>query len=131
MLETDIIDFKLDPVTGDIVITTDIQFSSGLSGVVQAVRTRLGTFKGEIFYDLTEGVAWLVRDGVEQAILGTKPFNEVLARKEIRDCILSTPGVVEILELKLDLSSARVLTVTWKARTEFGDTPLDKLTIGG
>lgn len=134
MLETDILDFKIDPVTGDLVITTDLQLSSGLSGVVQAVRTRMLTFKGEIFYDLEEGIPYLAREGIpqEDALLGMKPFNEVKARKELRDCILATPGIVELLSLQLILNkSTRGLSVTWQARTEFGDTPVDKLSIGG
>ena len=116
-LVTDPIDLLLDPVTGDLVVTTDLQFSSGVSGVVQAVSIRLNQFKGEWFADLDLGVPWF------QEILGQKP-NAPQIRTQIRQAILDTPGIVEVTSLEIFFEGVtRNLTIEWRARTEFGDTP--------
>lgn len=117
-LITDSIDLLLDSA-GDLVVTTDLQLSAGIDGVVQAAKVRLNQFKGEWFADLDFGVPWF------QEILGQKP-NAPRIRTEIRKTILDTPNVVEILLLEIFFAGAtRSLTIDWRARTEFGDTPTE------
>lgn len=121
MLSTDPIDFLRDD-DGDIVIP--LQFSRGLIGVAQALRTRVLLVRGEWFLDLDVGVPYLPSDTVEDsaALLGQR-FNAVKARAAFREAIEGAPAVVEILALTVAFDGAtRGLTVAWTVRTEFGDT---------
>jgi hypothetical protein len=131
MLATDPLDLLLD-ADGDLAIEDgDFVFARGLEGITQLCRTRLQTFRGEWFADLTEGVPYLERDGVTaaEALLGQK-FNEVKARAAFRDVLLSTPGVLEVTSMTVTFDgTTRTLTVSWRVRTELGDTDLDTLEI--
>ena len=131
MLSTDPIDLLLDQ-DGDLVITGGrLQFSTGLTAVVQGIRIRLLTFRGEWFLDLDHGIPYLENDSVDasEAILGQK-FNEAKARAAFRDMILSAPGVVEILGLAVKFNrGTRQLDVAFRVRTEFGDSELETLTV--
>ena len=108
---------------GDWDLASGMSFTSGLAGVSQGIRVRLQTFRGEWFLDENIGVPWLANDAVDvsEAILGQK-YNEPATREALRRVILSAPGVAEIVDLTLVLSAARLLTVTWRVRTVFGDT---------
>ncbi len=70
-------------------------------------------------------------DGVtvtpQEAILGNA-FSEMRTRAAFRRQILKTPNVIGVLELGMDFDPAtRVLRPSWRARTKFGDTPLDSM----
>ena len=120
MLSTDPIDFLLDD-DGDIVIP--LQFSRGLPAVAQALRIRVLLFRGEWFLNLDTGVPYLENDVVEEsaALLG-QVFDAVKARAMFRDAILSAPNVTELRALDVIFDGAtRVMTVSWKVRTVFGD----------
>lgn len=121
MLETDPIDLALDD-DGDLLIDADgLHLTSGITGVVQAVRIRLLLFKNEWFMNLDAGVPYY------EEILGEK-FNEPLLRQRLSEAIKDTPGVVEILSLVIQYSgTTRRVGVTWSVRCEFGDTPADLL----
>ena len=115
MLITDPIDLLLD-ADGDLIVTTDLQFSSGLAGVAQGIRIRILTFKGEWFTDLEFGVPYY------QDLLGHK-FDNTKARIAFRDAILSAPGVLGLTELETTFTgSTRALNVSWRVATVFGDT---------
>lgn len=138
LLSTDPIDIWIDPATGDIPPTGDLAMSSGVAAVVQGARIRLGLFKGELFCNLDQGVAWLERPGTvpaSRAILGQK-FDRAKALREFRDALLGTPtssgvpGITALLKLDVQFDSgSRVMTVTWQASTVFGDTPVDVLKV--
>lgn len=114
-LESDRIDLKTDLLTGDLIVTTDIQFSTGLEAVAQGIRQRLLLFAEEWFLNLEVGVPWF------QEILGRK-FNEDRARPAFRDAILRTPAVAELVDLALNFDpETRILDVRWRARVEFDD----------
>lgn len=126
-LETDPIDWKRDPVTGDLVFP--LRYTTGLEAVVQGVRMRLALIRGEFFADLDNGTPYFEREGVEpgEAILG-KPFSEPKIRAAIRERILSTPNVESIVSLVVTFEpSTRTASVAWQARTRFGDTDPDTL----
>jgi hypothetical protein len=112
----DPIDILLDE-NGDLDISTgDIQLSSGLAGVVQAVKLRFGLFRGEWFADLSAGIPWW------EEILIKSP-NIIAVREHFRLAILDTPYITEVTALEMTFNpSDRSLTVTWAANTDFGST---------
>jgi hypothetical protein len=110
---TDPVDLLLDD-DGDLILISDLMFSTGLNAVAQGIRIRIQSFKGEWFLDLDHGVPYY------QDLLGQK-FNEVKARAAFRTAILSAPGVTELTSLEVTFDRAsRALNVAWKTRTEFG-----------
>lgn len=129
MLSTDPIDWYLDPVTNDLVIGTDVSWTSGPDAVCQGIRIALAMIRGEWFIDLDEGVPYLEREGIDPALvlLGQK-FNIEKARAAMRPEILKVPGVKEIISLDPTFNtSTRALTITFKVSTVFGDTVADTL----
>jgi hypothetical protein len=140
-LLTDPIDVFIDPATGDITPSGSINFTSGIAAVIQGATIRLKMFAGEWFLNLAQGVPYLERaDGTvtrDQALLGQK-FDAAKAIRAFRDQLLGSPergiaGVPGILSLtQLDVSfddPTRTLTITWQAKTAFGDTNLNTLTV--
>jgi len=130
LLETNPVCFARD-------LNNDLEFPlrlvSGLEAVAIGIRTRLLLFAGEWFLDLDAGVEYLpTEDGAipeSAAILGQR-FDPVKARTSFLREILSTPGVVDVPILRLSFDGpTRVLSITWVARTRFGDTEPDTLTI--
>ena len=123
-LETDPVDFLM--VDGDIVITDDIQFTSGVAGIVQTVTIILRFFRGEYYLNLDAGVPWLERDGVTaaQAILGQK-FDSLKVRSAILPLIVAVPGVKTVIKFDPTFDSktrgmTRGMTIDWAADTVFG-----------
>lgn len=104
---------------GDVIVP--LRFLRGLEAVAQGVRVRMQMFKGEWFLDLSTGVPWW------QDILGQRfEYNRVAAA--LRRPILETPGVTDIVSLSIVFDAqTRLMTVSWVARTAFGDTPEDTL----
>jgi len=133
ILSTDPIDFPLDPVTGDLVITNGrLIATTGLTAVVQGVRRRIQMIAGEWYLDLDYGVRWFERAGVPaaSAIFGQK-FDQAKCDLELRRAILATPGVTSVIKMDISYSSTtRALSVAWQARCVFGDTPVDTIAIG-
>lgn len=130
LLSTDPLCFKRD-ANGDLKFPLELAY--GLEAVAILIRDRLRLFKGEWFLDLTAGIPYLPSDdGVtvteEESILG-RAFDPVRVRAAVLTEILSTPGVVDVpvLRTKFD-GPTRVLSITWVARTQFGDTKLETLT---
>ena len=113
LLATDPIDLLLDS-DGDMVVDSDLHFSTGAEAVAQGIRIRLQMFKGEWFLDLDTGVPYW------DDLLGAK-YNEVRARAAFRDAIVSAPGVDELITLKVTFDGAtRTLAVSWEVRCAFG-----------
>lgn len=108
-------DLELD-VDGDLVVDTDVHFTSGLQAVTQEIMIRLKTFRGEWFLDLDEGVPYY------QDLLGQK-YNEVKARTAFRNEIQKAPYVTKVISLEVSFDRAtRELRVSFKAQTIFGVT---------
>jgi len=121
-LITDPVDFKIDRATGEIIITDDLQFTSGLEAVAQNLDLALGLFTGEWFLNLEAGVDYYGE------ILGQK-FNEVRVRDAFRRVMVQVQGVEEIISLSAQYDGkTRTVTVAWEVRTEFDDTITGSLT---
>jgi hypothetical protein len=102
-------DFVIDPQKGLVLI-------GGLTAVVQAVRYRLGLFLGEWFLNLDVGVPWYDLIGEQ--------FDADRTRDAVAAAINDVPGILEVTELTVQYDNrSRTVTVTWAARTLFGDTP--------
>lgn len=116
MNTTDPRDLKLNPDTWDLEIENgDLVLISGSEGVAQEVKFGLQMWRGEYFADLNAGIRW-------QEILGEK-YDETFIRQQLTDYIVSVPQVAELVSLVLDFNNtARELTITFRIRTEFGDT---------
>lgn len=139
-LRTAEIDITIDPVTGDIPAQGDLAMTKGVEAVVQGARIRMQMFAGEWFLNLAMGVAYIARSGVpiERVLLGQK-FDRNKAIREFRGVllgdaargILPLPGILSVTTLNVTFEpSTRIVTITWKASTQFGDTPLDTLVTG-
>lgn len=111
---------------------TAAAFDSGVTAVVTGVRQRMALIRGEWFLDQDAGVPWFERDGVDAAVaIFGAPFDEAVIRGALLAAVLDTPGVVEVTRLSIAYDGeTRHVTVTWQARTSFGDTPIDSLKLG-
>ncbi len=132
-LLTDKCDLALD-VDGDLLIADDgdLARTSGLGAVVQACRIALSLVRGEWFANLSDGVPYFEREGVDpsEALLGGK-FNRQKFVSAFQDALRLVEGVIEIVSLTVDYDAVtREARVRWIVRTEFGDTDPDSLARG-
>lgn len=101
--------------------THDLSFTSGrldmvenVDSVAQSLKTRLQMVRGEWFADLDEGTPYVGR------ILVKMPDLSVV-RSAVRERILATDGVLQLLSLSLDFDkSARTLSVRFRAVLDEG-----------
>lgn len=104
-------DFRLDPVTLDLVLTEgDLQVISGAEGVASDIASRLQTFRGECFLDLGLGLPYF------EEILGKHPLPRV--EEIFRAAILETPGVAGIEAFTLQ-KTGRSLSLAFRVSTDF------------
>lgn len=73
---------------------------SGNEAIGQLVTQRLMAYRGEWFLDANVGVPW-----VQQVMV--RPFNPVVADAVIKDTILGTLGVREMLSFSMEVRPAR------------------------
>lgn len=117
------VDMLLGPDNDIVVSATDVAWAYDIHGVAQLCRIAVQIFRDEWFANLDIGIEYY--DG----ILGAKEsLGVVRARAAYRRELLAQPGVIDvpILNTAFD-GGTRVLTVSWVARTAFGDTPLDTI----
>ena len=107
-------DINLDS-TGDIeLIEGSMSLNSTNFAIAQHLRSRLRTFYGEWFLDISKGVPYF-----EQILI--KNPNPVSVDSILKKEILETDGVLELREFDLDLNpTTRELTLTFEARTITG-----------
>jgi hypothetical protein len=123
MLETEPRDLLLED--NDLVITTDLAFSSGVSGVAQSCKTAMQMFQGEWFLNLDAGIPYWGE------ILGQKPAIAIAAATaHFTEMLLSIEDVTSVSRMSVTYeASSRTLSVRWQVRCTFGQTPVDTLAI--
>lgn len=113
----------------DLVITTDLQFSTGIQAVLQSGRIAMQLYSDEWFLDLDAGIRYW------QDILAKKPDAGIAAAKsEFRRELNLIPGVLKIERLEVTyVGATRALNVKWQVKTGLGETPVDTiaLAVGG
>ncbi len=112
-----------------VVITDDLQWSSGPAGITQGIKIACLIIRGEWFLDLEEGVPYLENREVTagQAILGGR-FNKTKALAAYRRAILAAPGTNEIISLEVQFDPVtRRMQVDFEVKTVFGDTVADTI----
>lgn len=111
----------------DLVITTDLAFTTGIAAVAQSCRIALQMFAGEWFLDLDAGIPYW------DSILAQKPDVAIkAARIAFRSELLASDGVIDVTKLVVTYDgSARTMTIVWQVLTELGETPADSIAVGG
>lgn len=109
----------------DLLITNgDLILSQGSDAVRQHIMQRLRMFAGEWFLNLSEGVPYY------QNILIKNPNPDVVDGL-LKNVILSTPGVDELLNFEIDYdASLRKLTVDFSVRVLDTIIDFENLTLG-
>lgn len=122
MLKTDFRDLAID-ANNNLIVTTDLQFTTGVEGVMQECKIKLLMFKGEWFLDRTKGISWWGE------ILGKKPERAISAMtSEFFTTLMSVEDVISVT--KLDISydgKTRSITCKWAVQCRFGETPVSTL----
>lgn len=113
-------DFTLDEA-GDILISDgDLTLVSGIESIALNLRQNLRFFAAEWFLDERKGIPIITE-------IGVKNPNLVIVQGVLVKAIINTTGVVELLEFNLNLSNPdRVLNVSFKVRTEFGELVIEE-----
>lgn len=138
VLITDPITVLLDSVTGDLPDGPLVE-ATGFAAATQGAKVRLSICAGECFSNLDQGVRYRQRPGVPAslALLGQK-FSRPKALNEFRinllgdpaRGILPIPGLVSLPGLGVAFNvNTREMRVSFQGTLQFGDTPLDTLTV--
>jgi hypothetical protein len=107
-------DLKQDTATNDIkVLNGNVSWTSGVESIIQHLKIRLKTFKGEWFLDTALGVSYF--DDVFKKNPDLTILNAVFTK-----IILDTPGVLSLQTLSFDLDSNRQLSIDFSAITADG-----------
>lgn len=85
-------------------------YLSGNNAIAQNIKTRILCFLGDCFFDTFAGIDWF-------NFIGGK--NTLQLNLAISSVILNTAYVTGILQLSINLTSARVLTIVYKAQTTY------------
>lgn len=108
-------DLAISDSTGDLVLENgDLTFVENADCVKQFVIQRLKLFAGEWFLDISQGVPWF------SDILKKNP-DIIVVDALLKEAILDTPGVVELMSFEFEFNSAqRTLTVSTEIRSQDG-----------
>jgi hypothetical protein len=110
-------DWELDPVNADLVLTGtgDASFLSGTPAIVSDLKSRLLTFLGEWYLDLTLGFDWF------GSVLGQK-LDEGRVRAKVETEALACPGVVSVDSVSATVTDTthRQVTISFTATTDIG-----------
>ena len=91
--------------------------------VLQHIKTRLWLFLGEWFLDVTDGVPWFQEVFVKPADL--REIESI-----IKDRVLQTPGVDELIEFDMNYdNNTRRFSITLACATIFGATATDTIEV--
>lgn len=116
--------FKLDS-TGDIAVENgNFVLIEGDEEIEQNLMQRLKYFLAEWFLDQRNGVPYF-----EQILI--KGFDPNIVDAIFKNVILSTPGVIELIEFLIDFdSSNRKMSLSFKARSKDGILTINDFDIG-
>ena len=108
-------DLALSNTDGDLLIeNADLVFVRDIDAVAQYLKQKLRTFQSEWFLDESVGIPYF-----DQIFI--KNPRSVTYDSIFKEAILSTPGVVELVNYSAELDGAsRNLTLTFQARTRDG-----------
>jgi len=112
------VDIFLDPTTDDIELVNSsmrlTQTQQELSR--QKVQTNLATFKGEVFWDIVAGIAYLANDNNPEQLLGKS--DKRFLDNAIKDGILSRDGIVQLVSYTSTFDkNTREVTISFEAET--------------
>ncbi|KKM27022.1 hypothetical protein LCGC14_1578880 [marine sediment metagenome] len=112
-------DIAIDNFNDIAIVNGDLRIVTGPDAIAQSLRIRLRFFLGEWFLDTRIGIPYY------QAILLKNP-NLVATRGIFGQVIRTSPGVISVGDLTLDLNAAkRRLVLTFSALLDGSDTPVD------
>jgi hypothetical protein len=118
-------DFKLDPLTGDILIREGLQLVTGAEELAQRLTVGLTINLGEFFSHTNYGLPWLRNEELGnidvQYFLGEGNTTVPYIVKEIDRYILSIDQVVKVVSTYNFNKSTRTLTYTPKITGEDGE----------
>lgn len=83
-------------------------YLSANRAIGQSIQTRISSFLGDCFWSITSGIDWF-------GYLGSK--DQIGLNLAISATIANTPGVIKIIQLSVDLDSARRLTIHYEVDT--------------
>lgn len=89
-------------------------YISANAAVKQNIQTRLLSFLGDCFFDITAGIDWF-------NLLGSSK-NELLLSINVSSVILNTPNVTGILQLSIGLNTKRQLSISYQVQTTYSVT---------
>ena len=89
-------------------------YVSGNAAVKQNIQTRLFSFLGDCFFNITAGIDWFNLLG------GSK--NEKLLSINVSSVILNTPNVTGLLQLSIALDQSRKLQLSYQVQTAYSVT---------
>jgi len=113
---SDIVDLKLDENNWSCVVieNQDLGFVSGIESIRQHLKQRFQFFRGEYKHDLTRGIPY------HDEFFKKNP-NPVVMDSILKDVILTTPGVIELLSFSMEINnSTRILNIPFKVMTSEG-----------
>lgn len=88
-------------------------YKRGINALQQNIKTRLMSFLGDCFFDITAGVDWF-------NLLGAK--DQLALELSVSTIILNTEDVTGLLLLQLSVSPNRRMTLTYRVQTTLGET---------
>jgi len=85
-------------------------YLSANDAIAQNVKTRLQSFLGDCFFDISAGIDWFNR-------LGSK--NKLQIQLDVNAVILNTPGVTGIVDSSFSIDSNRKITLQYSINTVY------------
>ena len=123
MLSTDRRDLLLNTTTGDLVIGTDLSWSTGLPAIAQACRIVMQMIAGEWFLDLDAGIPYWTDIFGQRSDLARKA-----ARIDFSSALRQVADVSDVIQMDVVfVGPPRQLQITWAVRSVFGNTSPDTI----
>jgi len=105
------VDLKLNPITWDVAVP--IEWITGIDETVQRIQVRLGMQTGEWFKDANVGMPYFQRI-LEKGVI------PAIVRNLVRECVLSTPGVVDVVNIDASINAQTRTCSVSNLRIKYG-----------